>query len=487
MKKKDLAEICCLVILFLGMNNEAKAKLWGVNIIGGGSVDSTYQEFYDTGKLTHEALTSFQVPNERLFEYFGQPKTHCYSQDPEESEAERKKEEFELNNFLKNTSDCSKLKPMAGKLLAPSADETQNQVCSEPPATHTKNLLNFDGGENPQIRGPASLQNTEDAFTQVIEKSQKNDHVYINFTDHGYRINNQSLFLLRMKLGFLLGSFKKPTGTSWYQDDVIVGLGDESEFLTNAYFRDVISSLAKKGVTVHLNIQSCFSGEFATLTKTAGQTPACVTTDSDSHSVSVRQFQFGTSVTPSFGSLFPTYVKKYGSQLNAFACALAQDFSNRPNSSIDSVIDNWEKPHSSVDLSECVLFKNITETEERIAAIAQDVNLALFRKELIEVYKSEFVDLLMKCSHDRSKWEKIAKGIASCASDKKVGVDPTLVNYVKEAWGGDIGEKYELAMLNRHMKFLLNADENSLKEFKTAFCCLAYNFKNNTSPSICKK
>lgn len=441
-------------------NGSEPQVFWGISFVGGGSPFTTHKDFYLAGKHLHQAFDSFGIHGSDRFEFFGQDReTACYREFGSEFE---KRYDAAIRAFLNSNGDCTKAAPIFSWFKNSVSPRT---VCQTPKFTvsvyrgvgdvdethdadSVKELLDLDGDGKSDFRGPADAEALMTALDEIAARAKANDHLYVGLTGHG--------------------SYAE-----------LVGGGNSRVYAS--LLSEKLNALAQAGVIIHADVLACKSGSFIdrlTRSDLDGAICGSASARADVIAVDGSPYDFPDSYSENFA--------KYGSQLKAFACSLASDTSNAPYSSLDKVIVAWETKQTPEFLSHLsVEVGRSAETDE-----------GQLRQQLIASYREIFVKTLKDCRGADTEFdERLNESMKKHAELLKCLDDPTFrySQRDRESWRsffkireGDQGSNYPVQMMDRHLRFLRHADSGSLGEFKKAYCCLSFDFKQRTMPDLCK-
>ena len=376
----------------------------------------------------------------------------------------------------------------------------------------------------------ASLNALQKKFSKAGPEDHAGEHILVVLSDHGLRKENMSGSskrrdlhtqlgekLLHEKLqysGFLKtppnespGSNKiraierREAAASSEGDSWIVALGDGKD-ISDRELKPILEDLEKKGAIVHLSVDACFSGGFNRLTSLGKTGSICTTSTANEKSVSYGNGGDGSETE------FSGALKKFGNQLQAEACFLSGSEFNRPGTSLDLVVQKWQKHlPPKVVAGECVPGRSFAELEktanQMIATLQLNDSDYGVRKELLKNYKDIFLGAVKACASPVDDITgKIFKWVSACypqssfakanSGVKILPAQPPLPEIsdldkvdITEA-GGRVSAAYALNQIKQHLEFLRRAPIENLREFKSTFCCLGYNFQTKKAPSLCR-
>ncbi len=448
--------IVFFVCFVVSASSEANENLWVIGITGGGGLSNTVENFYIDAGLFYKSAQAIGVKQDRQFMFFGAsaPGQLGYFR---ETQAEKNSTKQIINEFRKNTKNCA----LAAPLFENMKHQGEREYVLNNPLK--LNLFDLDANGHSDINGHATWKNFSTALDSVIDKAKSGEHLLLNLTDHGSKLE----------------TFVR--GEEW-----VVDLGDKGKYIYLSALKEYLHELQKKGVIVHLNVQACYSGGFNKLTDSTDlKAGVCTTSMSDGEQPSYGADQIYSNT---FDYLFHEAMAKYHNQLSAFACALAQDAINQPMSSLDDIVRDW-KAKQTVDHAYCTVtyVDNMGGLKEQIGSYFSASQKNKFRQKLITAYKKHFVTYVEKCKRKRSDDEIFRKNLLQCVDDDRAGLNPKLRGYFRAFFSMVAGDDYSLEMINNHVGFLEKAPLNKLSEFKSALCCLSYNLKTRKAPGICQE
>ena len=476
-------------MLFLSLaqsDDTGTPPVWGVSFVGGGRIAQTYESFYNGGKHFHDALVSFGVPDSHRYEFFGQGGENvCYvTSDPDED----KKDEAAKDAFMASPNDCSKAIPVIdsfesdGKMIRVCSKSTYTvrvpkgpwYVTEERKTGIVENTRDYDGDGKEDVRGPADPKALMDALDEITKNGKAGQHVLLTLIDHG---NGHDL------------------------EGTIEGGDGKFGTIYSISLARKLGALAAKGLIVHVDVEACASGVFVdALTRSQSAGAVCGSASTRSNITSLLG-------DPSdFPDSYPANFAKYGSQIKAFACSLVSDTVNTPYSSLDKFITDWESTQSQDFLTHCKTetgLGDISVTFEKLARTfnAGDTETQLRRK-LLQSYRDTFVKTLKDCQAVDEDLEsrvadrrKLDGALLKCLSDSTtLPYSKSTKDELRELFQARMGNPaptgtvvadYSGQMVNRHLRFLSNADAGHLDGFKKLYCCLAYDFKAKKAPDLC--
>jgi len=458
---KEASRLIFLALLYsfsifiseLDVANAQDNRVWAISITGGGEIKDTSVDFHEVAKQFHETYKALGVKDDQLFEYFGQDdETQCYSR---KKQSVIEQIDKSIKAFNADPTNCAKAEPIFKSWSAAVPQET---ICTKSPEKGfiKKNLADLDDDKKNDIKGPATKENFHGVLATITKSVKKGDHLYFSLRDHGFKLSS-----------------------SW-----LIQLGDGAG-VNITTLRKLFDKLNEIGVVIHLDVQACYSGGFTQgLTKTTGSAVVCSTASTDPNFL-------GYGSVDTFDYLYPQDFRTYGNQLSAFACSFAKDYDNRPYSSLDTVVERWEQKQqkNEVTIPTCDAVKDLKSLDEQVKEFSKIIDstesLAKERRELLDAYQESFASVAKKCAKDRSKGVKFNKDLSACV-DKTKSLDDSIEQSIKESLNVELGEKYNIQMINRHLRFLKNADAAALNEFRKTFCCLSFEPKSGKMHKMCK-
>jgi hypothetical protein len=441
----------------------ARENLWTITVAGGGSPEKTDVIFYQGMVNLNEAVQSFGVPPTMQKNYFGPSSGPlCYS---EQTPEVKNHIQQVISQLHANPEDCGPVTEIINSQLGQFAGgKGQNRVCSQAPADIVKNLGRLGDNEN-FISGPANKKEILESLSNVTAAAAKvggPKHLLLSLSDHGLKTGDEA----------------RP---NW-----IVGLGDEHSEISVDELQPWLEKLRQAGVVVHLNVDACYSGGFNRLSvagKGPGEGSVCSTSVTDENTLSSGS---NDPVKNMYSEKFAKNLKKYRNQLQAHACSIGQDSWNRPQSSLDLIVKDWAKQRGKT-VPACPGATNTGDLKSQLQDLVKIENMAdPFRQALAEAYDTQFAKVLIDCVRDRGEDLALAEEMRACLVAGRTRVHPSIIPMVVEALSAQKAQDVDVAQISKDMQFIREADANYLKEFKTSFCCLAYDFKTGDVPSVCK-
>jgi hypothetical protein len=155
---------------------------------------------------------------------------------------------------------------------------------------------------------------------------------------------------------------------------------------------------------------------------------------------------------------------------------------------LEQIVETWEKTHVGTGKYACIIKADPGDTDLAMkqVQVLTDALTSPLRKELLAAYSGVLLSGMKECGYASEQDDNdFRKKLLAC-------VDQTsLSDYgkedIKEFLSGNPGSVFKLDMINRNLDFIKRADPASLQQFRSAFCCLSYNFKTGTMPTLCKK
>lgn len=430
---------------------DSLAETYSFSIVGGGEAKDTMDSFYENGATKfHNTVNALGINKANQNTLFGRTTNEvCYSKTDEDA---KKAALLSCKAFMQNKK-CEDIDPILDVLFG---KIKTNLICHNPAQGTSLNDLDKDGKDD--IHGASNLFNIEKHFEELLKKASRNDHVLLSLSNHGLY-----------------------TGES----AIILGTGD---FFSETQLGEWLTKLKNKGVTVHLETFSCYSGGFNSLTDvSSGSGKICSLADADPNLPGYAAD--GILISKTFDGLYYDNLKKYGNQLQAFACSLGADSVNRSNTSLDVIVKKWMDKakiakNGFASLNQCPKIDNLAEVSIQIEKVLKVVNPSLNRKKIIQAYNDYFVKTLSGCSLERAEGDELMNSLNKCLYRAKI--DEGTADFLKKFLKSARAEKYDLELINQHLSFLNYAPEGDLREYVSAFCCLSYDFKNPTNkPEIC--
>lgn len=437
-------------------------RVFTLNVVGGGPDGETLQSFYRIGAAMHRSFKELEIPKNRMILYAGEGDRKCYSRIKKQVALDDRSKQVDFSDDL---NDCSKAKILIQDFFA---DDDSELVCNQPPAAELLDLDDFDGDGKKDVRGLATSANVAAAFKGLLNPAsgpRGGDHLFVNLNDHG--------------------SMPSSAVPDWH-----IWLGPKKDTLSATTLASELKPFTDRGVIVHLNVEACYSGGFNKLTDVSGRgATSCVVTDSDAKSIATT---IAGGPTETFDLRYAREIGQKRSQLRAFACALGGDADNRPRTSLDFIVEDWEaQAATGAGLPKCEIQGNLSglskQIDKLLESLAQTRMPGDERGALIKAYKRNFADLVASCARDRKDEQAYAQALKRCLKEGKMELDASMANQMLQIVGEDLGEPYDVQMIARHLRFLRNADAVSLSQFRKAFCCLSYDLKTGESPDVCPR
>lgn len=493
--------LCIAVVWIFAWPVFAQPKLYSISVTGGGSPDSTSEDFFVATK-NHHALSK-KIPFYSSQTFFGsEAGGYCYAKD--DADVINRVNRV-WSDLKKNPSQCSATSKDYQTILSYFLGAYDRRA-----SVHCKaSNADLDGDQKSDVAGHATPDNLFSAldFEKNHKEAKTGDHLYLTLQDHG---ENHDPRDPQIVLG-------------WYGQAVKL-----------SELRPRLAALTKKGITVHLDTFACYSGGFAPLSDLADKNaPLCTVSMTDSDHMAWSAIVPGDR-SNNFDLAYIDALGKGRSQLGAFACAMARDTLNRPYSSLDWVVDQWRttSAHSqskgSVDTCEIVtnLQKLDSEVSDYIKIVGASDSVERLRVDLLKAYQKEFVEQARVCAtFFRSTKESLNQALLTCIKkagldnldaltaealgavnkdkDKGKGADRDTFElllatkngqadskareYLFDSMGTTSGEEYDKQRINEHLKFLASADVKSLEKFKREFCCLGFNPSTGSQPEVCSQ
>jgi hypothetical protein len=445
-----ISVVAVLSLFSAEVGYSANTSLWSIDITGGEGPD-TLLSFYQSAQQRFTAMKNFGVPEKQRFELFGRKGSACYSS-PTAAANEALTQERAA--FLAQPNDCSKAAPIFVEFTAPS---TPTLMCSD--SKH--NVLDLDGDGKTDVTSIADTKNFLNDINKVISQAKKGDHLALNLNDHGQKLP---------------------------PDYWGVGFGDMGDGISVDQLKPLLAKLQAKGVIVHLDVQACYSGGFVALSDSDNQNaPICTTTSADAN---VMGYGADALFPTTFDGTYQKNIQQYGNQLQAFACSVAEDSVNRPITTLDQIVNAWEKSQPPTSLSNCEPVSNLAGVQQQVSGfidtIGKDDASNAARAALISAYNDTFVKAFASCATDHNSDVKLVQGLKSCLSDPQAKLDSSLQNLFGTFLNQGTPNDFYLSTINRQLRFLKLASNDQLAKFKNAFCCLSYNMNTGDSPAVCK-
>lgn len=430
----------------------ANTQLWSVDVVAGRN-GSTEVDDPPSARLRFAAAKEFGVADNQNVTLFGGSKAPiCYSSDtPQELEKIGK----QRTDFLQTPISCDKAAPLFQYMM--NAAPRENHCSSD-----SDYFLDFDKDGKSDVQGPATSSGLRSSLRSVLQSAPPGSHLMLNIRGHG------------------ISTGRPPVSA--------VNLGNPGDSLSANDLKPLLAQLSSKGITVHLDVQACYSGGFTSLSRVnSAMAPVCVTADSDSKIVG---YGADALIKNTFDVSYQSHFLKYGSQLKAFACSAGADTVNQPNNSLDQVVKRWEKSQSASSLGKFEPVTDLADSNRQMSELATIVNqddpLYSQRAALISAYKENFLIIMKECSQNRESEVALLKGLLSCVQHPEAKLDKSSASYIEDFLNQPSGVGYDLTMINHHLRFLKFADLTHLTEYKAAFCCLAYDMRTGEVPHFCK-
>ncbi len=472
------------VVLALGEASlaQAEGKTWGLSIVGGDDYRDIFQNFYDDGVLgRNEWMKEFGIPADRRQILFGNKSSACFgvTQGLDQERVERMNARLE-----KNSGDCVAIGDYLQMMMG---DRATNVVCDlsskqfiadqkkfQPQPA--RNLLDLDGDGENEVTGNSEGPNVKRALEQLMHQTQPGDHVILSMNDHGIKEEGVWKFIL--------------PGWDFFKKKRI--------HLSPKYLKKHFDQLNANGVTVHLDVEACYSGGFSLqLTELNLKSPTCVVALADSESPGA------VSASGDFSSFYSKDMKKYGDSLRAFSCALAEDQLNRPNTSLDVIVREWEKKHPAT--RECAECGHVSEAMNqgpvsRFASRMIEVfhaatpQSAPLREQLLAAFRENIQKVAIACkptylfSNPEENDKAFNKAVLACLTNDaaiKTQLTPPITEMLKNYFSSETQTPYVENLLKQHVRFLTEAAPADLDQYKKAMCCLGYNFKTKKNLGFC--
>jgi hypothetical protein len=327
----------------------------------------------------------------------------------------------------------------------------------------------------------------DSGFSRLLEQVQKGEHVSIFMADHGgKRIDPKT---------------QKPFW-EFASEDFDLTTVDHGGLAI------VLRRLSQRGAIVHLSVDACNSGGFNELSSRPDEKSGggvCAISKASKNDIGVGLEEQDPDMHP-----LSTHFKEFGDQLRAHACMLGEQQANPGESSLDEVVENWEKEWQvSVSQSDCLPFKKSLGYLDDYAglvlrAIKGVGNESQERRALIESYRKVFIGTLTSCGHDfPAKKLREMKKEQTClnqiVAETTANHSGKAVDLPKELTPEKLQDVQEVLGVNKRMllssetihrvehqlNFLKNAPVEDLRAFKAQYCCLGYSFKDKKGPDVC--
>ena len=449
MNRRNLRRILMISVLSCAfpaaaLRAEKPPSTWMVGVLGGDDPNSILPNFYNDAQGFLKLSEDFKIPRKNTTSlsssFTGHGNRYCTKKEAPKARAHNQ----ELKRQLlakEGEPDCAPVDEILASLIEPSGSI---DCVDAPGKMGTRRLTSAKSG-------------VHEALGDVRDQGQSGDHALISLDDHG---------------------FQTPDGSA-------VTLGDNP--ISSYALENELLPLEQKGIWTHLNVIACFGGGFLPLTTSPLEKGGtCVVSSSNSKRVTYGDDDY---VSGLFDGSYYANLGRLGSQLKAFACSTAADPWNLPETSLDQVIADFEQARIEMTKTGCSLpEKNpsgsvIMPFQPVIAFGGKDEESKL-RDDMTELFQKDVVETAKGCEAAQTEAIQFAKAIVQCLPKTKL--DAETQTFFRDIFAPALADKRpHVKMIEKHLRFLKEADLPALQKYKSAACCLDYDFGTRRSPSIC--
>jgi hypothetical protein len=309
-----------------------------------------------------------------------------------------------------------------------------------------------------KISGDSSNKNIE----EFLKRMKKGDHVFIEINGHGLHINTPDF------------------------NGLTVALGTAKEKISAEHLATLVKTLADEGVKVHLSVNACYSGGFnQTISEISSIPSGAVCTTASVNANTISMIASGKTDTPTFDTVFNQNLATYHNQLQAFACSLAIDNWNNPESTLDLIVRGQPLDAPQVEARPpCNQNNNSAPAPESIITdTLSEVNKQQLRQDIIASFNNDFVRTLEGCKL-RAGGPSLRSRMAQCLD--QVQGNKEFKKDIGDLLKQEAGDDYRKHLVANHLHFLQNADGDKIRRYRDAYCCLRYDLKTGAMPDFCK-